>query len=86
MADAIKQLQPILPIKLEKRYLAFKIGIEYASSCKRVIQSLGIILREQWATDYWFSEVEIPAGLQERLFSQLNAITHGNVESRVIEK
>ncbi len=86
VADVIKQLQPILPIKLEKRYLAFKIGVEYASSCKRVIQSLGIILREQWATDYWFSEVEIPAGLQERLFSQLNAITHGNIESRQVEK
>ncbi len=85
VADIIKQLQPILPIRFEKRYIAFKIGVEYASNSRRVVQSLGIILREKWASDYWFAEVEMPAGLQERLFSQLNAITHGNLESRQIE-
>lgn len=85
IADIIKQLQPILAIRFEKRYIAFKIGVEYASNCRRVIQALGIILREQWASNYWFAEVELPAGLQERMFSQLNAITHGNLESRQIE-
>jgi len=85
MADIIRQLQPFLPIKLEKRYVAFKIGVEYASNCRRVISTIGIILREKWVGGDWFCEVEVPAGLQDKMFAQVNAIAHGNVESRVIE-
>ncbi|MBU4246470.1 ribosome assembly factor SBDS [archaeon] len=85
MADIIRQLQPFLPIKLEKRYVAFKIGVEYASNCRRVIAMLGIILREKWVGGEWFCEVEVPAGLQDKMFAQVNAITHGNAESRVIK-
>lgn len=85
VADIIRQLSPILAIKLEKRHIAFKIGVEYASNCRRVIASLGIILREKWVGGEWFCEVEVPAGLQDKMFAQLNAITHGNLESAQTE-
>jgi len=86
VADVIKALQPMLPIKIERRRIALKIGIAYASNAKRAASALGTVQKEQWTTDYWFCEVEIPAGMQEKLFADLNAITHGEVESRIVEK
>lgn len=86
VADIIKALQPILPIKIERRRIALKVEIQYASGAKRIVAAFGTIQREQWTTDRWFCEVEIPAGMQEKLFSDLNAITHGTVESRIVEK
>lgn len=86
VADVIKQLAPILPLKIERRRIALKIRIQYASGAKKAVSALGAIQREQWTTDFWFCEVEIPAGMQEKLFADLNAITHGEVESRIVER
>lgn len=83
--DVVGALKPILPIRFESRKIAFKIATQYASQCRRIIAGEGKVLREQWAPDFWFCEAEIPAGLQDSIFSRLNSVTHGQVESRSLE-
>lgn len=82
----VRALTPILPIKFENRRMAFRVPVGYAPQCKSAIQRIGTIIREDWSADYWLVETEFPAGMQDELFGKLNAITHGNVESKVISK
>ncbi|MBI2142795.1 ribosome assembly factor SBDS, partial [Candidatus Woesearchaeota archaeon] len=42
---------------------------------------------DSWQNDgSLIAVVEVPAGLQQDLFSELNRLTHGDVESKVIGK
>lgn len=82
--DIIKALQPLLPLSIEKKRLAFKIPINCASQAKYLISSLGTIIKDEWGAS-WIVEVEIPAGLVEQLYAKLNALTHGELESRELK-
>ncbi|MFC2136136.1 SBDS family ribosome assembly factor, partial [Bacteroidota bacterium] len=51
------------------------------------VQHLGEIKKEQWMNDgSWFAVVEIPAGLQNEFFDELNKETHGNIETKIISE
>lgn len=82
--EIVRALTPILPIKFENRRMAFRIPVNFAQQCRTVVQRIGTILREDWSGEYWLVETEFPAGMQDDLFGKLNAITHGNVESKTI--
>jgi len=81
--DVVKAIQPLLPISFEKRKVALKIPVQYASQARHIITSLGTITRDEWGS-HWFVEVELPAGLVEQLFSKLNALTKGDLESKML--
>ena len=89
--DQIKQilhsLAPILPIKLENRRIGVKVPAEYVSKTMGLVKTLGTITKEEWGRDgSWIFIIEIPAGLQDDLFSKLNGATKGNVETKIMEK
>ncbi len=85
VAEVIKQLRPILPIKFETKEIALTLPAAQASKAFSVVKQLCRILREEWLTDgSWSGTVEIPGGLEQELYDKLNSLTHGSVQAKVV--
>jgi len=83
--DALKVLRPILPIKFEIKEIAAKIPPEFAAKSYPILDSFGKKLKEDWQTDGSLVAVlEMPGGLEEDFHNKLNALCHGNVETKVL--
>ena len=83
--DIISQLKTILPIKFEVRTLMIKVPAQYAAKSYNSLKLYGKLLKEEWQNDgSLVVNIELPAGLQEDLFSKLNNLTHGSIESKII--
>ena len=84
--DILVKIRPILPIRFEKRKVEVKIPSQFASKGYSTIKKFSNIIDEKWQNDgSWLGSVEIPAGVQEEFFSELNSITHGKVETKVLQ-
>jgi ribosome maturation protein SDO1 len=83
--DALKAIRPILAIKFEIKEIAAKIPAEYAAKSYPVLNSFGKKLREDWQRDGSLVVVlEMPGGLEEDFHNKLNALCHGNVETKIL--
>ncbi len=83
--DIVKQLMPVLPIKFEIRQVEFHIPAQFASKAYQVLKGFGTLQKDSWQNDgSLMAVVEVPAGMQQDLYSELNKLTHGAVESRVV--
>ncbi|MFC1801447.1 ribosome assembly factor SBDS [Nanoarchaeota archaeon] len=84
--EILDKLKPILPIRFEKKQIVLIIPAQHAAKTYSVVKSLSTILKEEWKSDgSWEATVEIPGGLEQDLYDKLNAITHGEMETRVKE-
>lgn len=84
--EIVKKISAILPIKIETREIEIIIPAQFAGQGYGVIKNKGKLLKDDWLNDGSLSAVlEIPAGLQEELESELNRITHGDVEIRIVK-
>jgi len=83
--DVLEKIRPILPIRFEVREIAVKLDGNYAGKSYPILKKYGKILKEEWQNDgSWVGVVKIPAGIQDEFFSQLNNLTHGNVETKLV--
>jgi ribosome maturation protein SDO1 len=83
--DAIKAIRPILPIKFETLKLAIRIPAEYAPKAYTHLHHYKVS-KEEWQKDgSLVALLEIPAGLQDEVYGELNSFTHGNVETRIMK-
>jgi ribosome maturation protein SDO1 len=83
--EAIKAIRPILPIKFEVKEIAAKIPSEFAAKSYSIVNSFGKKIREDWQTDGSLVVVlEMPGGLEEDFHNKLNALCHGNVETKIL--
>ena len=81
----LKQLQTVLPIKFAIKEIAIKIPASEAAKSYNVLNALGKKIKEDWQSDgSYLCVLEIPGGMEETLYSKLNAATHGNVEAKVL--
>jgi ribosome maturation protein SDO1 len=86
MQDALKKIRPIIPIKFEVKEIAVKIPSQYAAKCHAAVKSFGKMLREEWQSNgSWVAVVEIPGGLEEDFYSKLNALCHGETETKILK-
>src|SRR3989344_8608871 len=84
--DVLKSLRLVLPIKFELVEVALRIPTQHATRAYGTVKSYCKILRDELLSDgTWSAVVELPAGLRDELFDELNRQTHGNVESRVVQ-
>ncbi len=82
----VKLLRPILPIRFEKREIAIRIPAEYTGKAYSAVSGFGKLKKDEWLNDgSWACVIEIPAGLQADLFDQVNKITQGNVETKIMK-
>ncbi|MBI2144127.1 ribosome assembly factor SBDS [Candidatus Woesearchaeota archaeon] len=81
----VRQLMPVLPIKFEVRQVEFHIPAQFAAKAHPILKGFGSLQKDSWQSDgSLLAVVEVPAGLQQELFSELNRLCHGSVESKVV--
>ncbi|MGA1793541.1 MAG: ribosome assembly factor SBDS [Thermoplasmatota archaeon] len=84
--EVIKELRPILPIRVEMTQIAVKTEGAHYGKLVGEIRSFGKVIREEWTKGgEWICVVEIPAGLQIDFFDMLNSRTHGEVQTKILE-
>jgi len=84
--DIVKKLQPILPIKFERKQIAIRIPAQFAAKIYGTVKGMSVIVKEDWLDDgSWKGIVEIPAGMQNDLFDKLNSMTHGSIEVETLK-
>lgn len=85
--SAVKALQKVMPLKIEKLQIAIKITPQFAGKAGNIIRSFGTLLKEDWASDgSLISLIEIPAGIQQEVYDRLNNLTRGQVEVKIVKK
>ena len=85
LADVIKELRPIIPLKFEKVKIAVKIPASYAHKCYGILKNYGMA-QEEWAKDGSFiAVVEIFGGMQGEFYERLNKLTTGSVETKLLK-
>ncbi len=83
--DAIKAIRPLIPIKFERLSLAIRVPAEYAPKAYPHLHHY-TVRKEEWQKDGSLVAVlEIPAGLQDEVYGELNSFTHGNVETKILK-
>ncbi len=81
--EILRKLQPILPIKFEKKKLQILIPAVYAAKCFSVVKQFGPLQKDEWQNDgSWLFVIEMPAGMVEEFFDKLNKLTHGDMETK----
>ncbi len=84
--EALNILKPLMPIAVARVDVAIRIPAEYTGKAYGQIRQLGKIKKEEWQNDGALVVVlDIPAGAQTEVYDQLNAITQGNVETRLLD-
>lgn len=83
----IKSINNIIPISYELKKLKIGIPADVAGRGYPILKQYAAIKKEIWLADGTLSvEIEVPAGLQSKLFDELNKIAHGRIESEEIPK
>ncbi len=83
--DIARQINDVLPLKFEVRELSVKIPAEFAGKVFGSLKQLARILSSDWLEDgSLLAKVEMPAGMQPDFEDQVNELTHGNVEIKVL--
>lgn len=84
--DVIKALRPILPMKVENVEIAIRVPAAYASKAYGTLKEYNP-KKEEWTTQGdLIVVIEIPAGMQTELYSRINSVTHGNVQTRILSR
>ncbi|HUX99606.1 MAG TPA: ribosome assembly factor SBDS [Candidatus Deferrimicrobium sp.] len=83
--DLVKNLEPIIPIRLEKVTLAIKIPGKFQAKAYQILIRYGRITKEEWlANGNWIVLIEMAAGMQPSVLDQLSKLTKGRVEVKNI--
>jgi len=86
MKTILESLRPLLPISMEQARISVKIPPEHVGKAYGAVRSFGTLEREEWQSDgTWIGIVKLPAGMQTDFYDRLNALTKGNVETRVLK-
>ncbi len=83
----MKQITPIIPIKLERASIAVRVAAEYGPRTSGIVRNFGTVSREEWGSDgNYMAVVEMPAGLQTDLYDKLNALTKGSAQIKLLKR
>lgn len=82
----VKAILTKIPIRIEKVKIAAKIPGTYAGKAYSTITQYGKLEKEEWMNDgSWIGVIEIPGGLQDEFYTALSGLTHGEVETKLID-
>lgn len=85
--DILEKLRPIIPIRFEVWEIAIKIPAKYAAQSYRVLKSYGTMKKDEWQNDgSLVAVIEIPAGMSEEFENELNKLTKGENETKILNK
>jgi ribosome maturation protein SDO1 len=85
VADTMKALRPLIPIRFEEVRVAVKIPAEHAARAYGDIDTFARIEQEEWQKDgSWICVVKIPGGMQQELENLVRKLTKGSGQVRVL--
>ncbi|MFB6081969.1 MAG: ribosome assembly factor SBDS [Halanaeroarchaeum sp.] len=83
--DALEALRPVIPIRFDEVTIAVQIPPEYAGSAQSQLRTFGDLEREEWQADgSWIGVLTFPAGMQNDFYDQVNELTSGEAETRIV--
>ena len=86
MDRVLTALKPIIPIKVEQMEITLTIPAKFAGASMNTLKKYKL-MKNEWQPDgSLLAVIEIPAGIQEEFFDEVNKITHGEVESKIERK
>ena len=84
--EVMKKLKLLLPLKIETDRIAVKIPPQHAYRAYPALKQFRVI-KEDWLDDGSLSiVVELPGGMQADFFDKINKATHGEIDSKVLER
>jgi ribosome maturation protein SDO1 len=84
VAGIIKELRPLLPLRVETKKVAVKIPAAYTGKYYQV-KEFGTVTREEWQKDgSYIAVLEIPGGMEEEFYERVNAMTKGEAETKLL--
>jgi ribosome maturation protein SDO1 len=82
----VKALKPLIPISMEQLSLAIRIPAEHSGKASSILHRYNL-KKEEWQNDgSLVAVIEIPAGMKQELLNELNAVTHGELQTKILEK
>jgi len=85
--DVLEKLRPIIPIKFEVWEMAIKIPAQYAAQSYRILKMYGTMKKDEWQNDgSLIAVIDLPAGMSEEFENELNKLTKGESEIKIINK
>lgn len=85
VAEAMKALRPLIPIRFEELRVAVRIPPEYAAKAYGDIDAFARIEEEEWQKDgSWICVVKIPGGMQQELENLVRKVSKGSGQVRVL--
>jgi ribosome maturation protein SDO1 len=84
--EALKELKKLLPISFEKLQIAVKFPAIHAGRAQGIVRKFNLVKEEWEKNGSYVALVEIPAGLKNDLFNEVNHLTKGEVEIKILEK
>lgn len=85
VAKILKALRPIIPIRFDEKSIAVKMPGQYAAKSLSMVKTYGEIKKEEWQKDgSWVFLIDIPAGMVEKFFNDLNALTKGDIDTKIM--
>lgn len=82
----LEKIEPILAISMERVEVELRIPLQFAGKASSAVRAIVPVKKEEWKSDSWVAVIEIPAGLQSEVYSKLNELTSGQVETRILKK
>jgi ribosome maturation protein SDO1 len=83
--EALDAIRPLIPISMEEVKVAVKIPPAWVGKTYGKIRGFGKLLKEEWQSDgSLICLISLPAGQQNDFFDQVNAITKGEAELKII--
>ncbi len=81
----VKAIRPIIPISMEKIDFAIKVPARYSGKANSIIHRFEI-KKEEWLNDgSLVAEFVLPVRMKQDLLNELNAITHGEIDVKMLE-
>ncbi|MFV9676158.1 MAG: ribosome assembly factor SBDS [Methanosarcinales archaeon] len=85
VSETVKAIRPLIPIKIEETQIAIKIPAAYTGHVYDLKKKYKVT-KEDWQGDgSYIAMLEFPAGMREDVFSFLNMMTKGEVETRIVK-
>jgi ribosome maturation protein SDO1 len=83
--EVVEKIRTILPISMELVKVLVRIPAQHIGKAYGMVRGFGTLIKEDWLSDgSWSGIIQIPAGLQTTFYERLNALTKGNVETKLL--
>lgn len=83
--EALRLLEPLLPIKLGRSKIAIKLKYDDYGKCYDELMQFGTVEKEEWSADgSWVGILDVPAGVIVDLTTKLNNKTRGRADIKLI--